>query len=104
MGCNLVRDLCIHHDILHGNHGVGLHDRASRLLYHDNHLDQSYLERWFALEQPFGRDMSARNRKWAERKPTFKLRPWKTLSFKTRAWATRLGSVNSTYAYLHILD
>jgi hypothetical protein len=27
---------------------------------------------------------------------TFKLRPRKTLSFKTRAWATRLGSANST--------
>lgn len=34
------------------------------------------------------------------RRRTLRLRPRKTLSFMTSACATRLGSVNSTYAYL----
>ena len=32
---------------------------------------------------------------------TLRFRPLNMLSLSTRAWATRFGSVNSTYAYLH---
>jgi hypothetical protein len=36
-----------------------------------------------------------------ENEPTLRFLPRNMLSFKTRAWPTRLGSVNSKYAYLH---
>ena len=35
------------------------------------------------------------------KKCTLRFRPLNMLSLSTRAWATRFGSVNSTYAYLH---
>lgn len=76
------------HRVRHGNH----HD-------HHGHHHGSGQAGWCAWEQPVV---------WLDlyrvqhmTSYTLMLRPRKTLSFKTSAWPTRLGSVNSTYAYLH---
>lgn len=107
----------------HGIHRGSLHEERN---HHDqirpgrSHLDRtrpvrhavrrllalhvrrgSFPVRWYVLGQP-SHGVSCKE-KYGEQVGgigTFKFRPRNMLSFKTRACATRCGSVNSTYAYL----
>lgn len=98
----------IHH-VVGSPHGCH-RERVDNHLYHHKHLAHcdghlvlvASLGCWCAWEQPEIVHISTKYfwRHGVTREQTFSDRPRNTLSLRTRAWATRLGSVNSTYAYL----
>lgn len=64
---------------------------------------ESCLVGWCVWVRPVMRMVNARKieKGRLENIHTLRFLPRNMLSFRTRAWPTRLGSVNSTYAYLH---
>lgn len=103
---------------LHDTHHEGQSHHDRNLLCHilrpaDNHLallegyrhvhydhHESYLVSWSVLGQP-GCWLVIGYRAKPQAGLTLRFLPLNRLSFITKACATRFGSVNSTYAYLH---